>query len=781
MPDYASNQVCVECHPEQARQWEPSNHARASARARPNTVRGNFENATFASRGKTSRFLRRGDRFLIKTEGPDRRVSEFEVAYVIGYEPLQQYVIELPGGRLQAFTIAWDTNQRRWFDLHPDDDARPGDGLHWTGRYQNWNTMCAACHTTNLMKGYDAAADSYRTTWSDINVACQACHGPGGRHVEWARAGGRGSPAGLVVDLRARASEIDMCARCHARRGELTSTPSPGHSLLDDYLPALLTEGLYYPDGQQLDEVYVDGSFRQSKMYAAGVRCSDCHDPHSGAMRAVGNQLCVRCHSATPDARFAKAGGKTYDSPGHHFHTPGTPGAQCVSCHMPPRTYMTLDERRDHSLRVPRPDLTAKLGVPNACTGCHDDKPAAWAADAITRWRGGRPADRPHYGDVLAAGRAGQRGAVDALASLSRDAATPAIVRATALNLITRYNVDPGDGGLRDVDPIVRVAAVDACEGLPPLERVPRIVPLLSDPIRAVRIAAARVLAAVPRDQLDTTQRAALEAAIVELIASLRAQLDMPAANLNLGVVYEHLGQSALAETSYLRTLQLDPDLAAARVNLAQLYAGQSRIELAERVLSDGIRRQPARGELYFARGLLLAEANRFADAERALASAVRLEPAHARVRYNHALVLQRLGRRPEAERALVGAARLDPSDPTIVYAVAAFYAEDRAWPKALEWAQRFAALDPDDPQARQLIRYVQERRLARRVERALEIGLQIGEVLDADRKPDEAVDDAEFRAVLRRHARVRHDRRMLDQRFDTAERFGEREHAARR
>src|SRR5262249_32940180 len=286
---YVSNGACAECHPAQAAAWETSHHARAMAPATDATVLGDFGGAEFDHAGVKSKFFRRDDRFFVHTDGPDGTLADFPVAFTFGVAPLQQYLIELPGDRLQALTIAWDTERRRWFHLYPEEQTPPGDVLHWTGRYQGWNAMCAPCHSTDVRKNYDAEADRYRTTWSEVNVSCQSCHGPGAQHVGWVRAAGHTGDDGLV-DFKAGgpAREIEVCAPCHARRSELTAAPVPGEPLYDDYLPALLTEDLYHADGQQLGEVYEYGSFPQSPMYLAGVRCPDCHRPPRPALAAQG-------------------------------------------------------------------------------------------------------------------------------------------------------------------------------------------------------------------------------------------------------------------------------------------------------------------------------------------------------------------------------------------------------------------------------------------------------------------------------------------------------------
>ena len=384
-------------------------------------------------------------------EGRDGKPAEFEVKYTFGVAPLQQYLVEFPGGRLQAPTVAWDTERKRWFALYPNDRHAPDDPLHSTGRYQNWNLMCSECHSTDLRRNYDAKADTYDTKWAEVSVGCQACHGPGSAHVAWAKAAAgkdgnkdnKGLDAhtlGLVVDFRGNDSryQVDACAPCHSRRQRLTDAELPGKPFLDNYHPALLREGLYYADGQQQDEVYVWGSFLQSRMYAQGVRCTDCHDPHGLGLKANGNALCAQCHQPAGNARFPTLAKKDYDTEAHHHHPPGSAGAQCANCHMPAKNYMVIDARPDHSFRVPRPDLTVKIGTPNACNGCHDRKTPQWAADAVAQWFGPNRRQEPVFGEVFAAARRGAPAALSGLDAIVADRAQPAIVRATALDLARR-------------------------------------------------------------------------------------------------------------------------------------------------------------------------------------------------------------------------------------------------------------------------------------------------------------------------------------------------------
>ncbi len=318
-------------------------------------------------------FMELGRAFIEKTAGflsipGDRggKMGDFEITHTFGWYPLQQYLVPFPGGRLQCLPIAWNVEERKWYHLYPKALMDSNDWLYWTNAGQNWNGMCAECHSTNLKKNYDLKTDTYRTTWSDIDVGCESCHGPGSNHVEWAEMPDMARPRAENFKLTMKTSGIsssklvELCAPCHSRRAALGDYTHTEPDLLDSLLPSLLTENLYFADGQILEEVYVYGSFTQSKMYHRDVRCNDCHEVHSLKLVKAGNDLCFQCHRA-----------HEYDTKAHHFHKKkgekGKPirssegkvlfhvgtGAECVQCHMPGRNYMGIDYRPDHSFRIP--------------------------------------------------------------------------------------------------------------------------------------------------------------------------------------------------------------------------------------------------------------------------------------------------------------------------------------------------------------------------------------------------------------------------------------------
>jgi tetratricopeptide (TPR) repeat protein len=653
---HVGSAACADCHAEQYGAWRSSQHAVAMQAATDATVLGDFDGARFRKDGITSEFFRKDGRYVVRTDGPDGRLADFEVRHTFGVYPLQQYLVELPGGRLQALSIAWDTRPKdqggqRWFHLYPDERIDHRDELHWTRRQQNWNFMCADCHSTDVRKNYDAATDTYATTYSEVSVGCEACHGPGSNHVTLAReaaAAGRAPAAtGLTVALderrgvhwtidpatgnaarstpRTSSRELEVCAQCHSRRGQYAEPWRPGESFVDHYRPAILSPGLYHPDGQQRDEVFNWGSFLASRMHAAGVTCGDCHEPHGGKTRAPGNAVCAQCHLATK-----------YDLPAHHFHEPGTPGAACASCHMKTETYMVVDPRHDHSFRIPRPDLSAGLGVPNACNGCHADRSAEWAA---TQVRQRFPAPKPGYqgyAEAFAAADRGDPAAALALAQVAANHEESAIARASALERLAGQSgeiaLDAAEAALADDSPLVRAAAVPAFEQLPPLSRR-ALLPLLEDPARTVRMQAARALAPLADDALGDSVEAFRRAA-AEYVAAERYNADRPEHRTNLGAYYADRGESASAEAEYRAALALDARFAPAWANLADLMRATGREPEAEALLREGLRESPGTAALHHALGLSLVRQARHREALAELKRATELEPGNRRYAY---------------------------------------------------------------------------------------------------------------------------------------------------
>ncbi len=731
---YVGQTRCAECHADQARAWRTSHHAEAMQVANDSTVLGNFNDASFAKDGVTSTFFKKESKFYVRTDGPDGKPQDFNLPYTFGVYPLQQYLVPFPNGRMQSFVVAWDSRAKdrdgqRWFDLYPGQKIPSSHPLHWTGRNQTWNYMCADCHSTNLRKNYDLAKDSYATTWSEIDVSCESCHGPGSNHVAWAQSRKKGpynssdGPDGVTVDLKPANgvwsvsdpdkgtmhwkgetrshNELNACAPCHSRRHPITSDLQPGQPFLDAYVPSLLEEGVYYADGQVLEEDYEWGSFLQSKMYQEGVTCSDCHDPHTAKLRTENlNVVCGKCHS------LAKFGSEQ-----HHHHKDESAGALCVNCHMPSKTYMVIDARRDHSFRVPRPDFSVAYGTPNACNQCHKDKSNTWAAETVVKWYGASRRQEAHFVEAIDAGRRGLPNAEKALTSLIADSSKPGIARATALSLLPQYltpvSVSTVQAALGDSDPLVRSQAVRCLEPLPAQERIRLAAPLLTDPIRSVRIEAARLLAGTSPGELQASQKA-LENAMSELIASEMVSAERPENHMNLALIYAQMGRTTEAESELQTALRLDPKFVPAMVNLADLYRQQQRDDEGEKWLEKAIAIAPNAAEPVHALGLLKIRQKQYPEALSLLAKAAALQPDNARYSYVYAVALNSTGHADGAIAVLQRVHQRRPADRQVLMGLISFERDKGNLPGAITYAQQLVQLAPDEPDARAMLAELQ-------------------------------------------------------------------------
>ena len=680
---YVGRAQCVSCHQKEVKDWSASDHDLAMDLATPEFVLGDFDGTSLEHHGVTSKMSRRGDEYFVHTEGPDGKATEFKVKYVFGYEPLQQYLAELEGGQVQVLPVTWDTEEKRWFYASPDAPHGPDDVLHWTGSAQNWNHMCADCHTTDFKKNFDLDKKTHHYSFSEMDVSCEACHGPGSIHVElasskslfWDRRVGYG--LAKLKDKNPRA-QLETCAPCHAHRRHIYPDFQAGDEFLDHFSLSLLEDHLYHADGQIDEEVYVYGSFLQSKMYRKGVRCTNCHDPHTTRIKFEDNRLCTQCHLETK-----------YDVPGHHHHKLDSTGAACVECHMPSKTYMVVDPRRDHSIRIPRPDLTVKLGTPNACNNCHtkEDETPEWAAGAVVKWYGPERSQDPHYGEIFAAARQGDFGVIEELADLTREREVGPIVRATAAALLgTRYPLarveKHVERALRSRDALVRAAALRTFDGRPVSSReqaerfVESIARKLGDKSRLVRLEAARILAQLPRTSLTSAQRRAFEKNLKDYETGLHAHSDQSGSHMNLGILYSNLGKTDQAIGEFRTAIDLEPSVAGPRSNLVQLLEQASQDDEVKQLRTEEAK-------------LLRRDA--------------RLLPENAPIQYRLALVEYLLGNLDVARTTLERACELDPRSTDYRMMLALLCEKQKRWGEALQSARRLTEMDPQNPQFRQL------------------------------------------------------------------------------
>lgn len=763
---YVGSSSCIECHREEIDKHAGSHHALAMQEASSQSVLGDFNDAELLHFGIRSRMYRDGDKFMVQTEGPDGGLHDYEVRYVFGLTPLQQYMVEFPAEssstgntlatpelpRIQVLPLCWDTQKNQWFYLDPPDVKEkldPHDDLHWTGIAQRWNTMCAECHSTNYQKQFTpgkltsisnhapstvnqagGAVGSYQSTFSEINVSCEACHGPASVHVELSR---RQSPGwnrqrgyGLANLKLSAENQIQACAPCHARRGWVYPDFKAGDNYYDHFQETLLEWPIYYPDGQVLDEDYIHGSFLQSKMYHKGIRCSDCHDPHTAKLKHQGNQVCTSCHQH-PAAK--------YDSPAHHFHQPGGEGASCVNCHMPPTTYMEVDARHDHSFRLPRPDLSLQIGTPNACTGCHlkpenvaatkrpqlqlyqDWMQAArdgdseviteieranrWCDQACDQWYGDKRRRDEHWGVAIHAGQNRKPEAVDKLISLlkSRGETAPAIARATALQVLSE--VDSSIAGreallaISDPHPLVRAIAARVIIGHPqPSQSIGALEEALQDPIRSVRTAAASQLLQYEASLRSPQARPHLEKALAELRTGLAFSDDRAGSHLTLGTIAEQLGMDRQAIEHYETAIVVEPAMAGARTNLAailsrNLESASTMPEELRTKLETRIKDLRATELELFARDVGL------------------LKNPPASLIYRYGLSLYLSGQEEAAADKLVQAAEMESNDTSYAEAAAMMMEKLKRWGEAKHWAEEAVRRSAGSNQSRSILQRI--------------------------------------------------------------------------
>ncbi|MEM9256276.1 MAG: tetratricopeptide repeat protein [Pseudomonadota bacterium] len=720
---FSGSDTCRDCHAAEYEHWRGSHHDLAMQLPTESSVLGDFDNATFDYNGVTSKFYRKGDKFMVSTDGEDGKQTEFEVAYVFGVEPLQQYLLPLSRGRLQALSIAWDARPesaggQRWYHLYPDETINHEDPLHWTGPYQNWNTRCAECHSTDLQKNYDAATRSFATEFFEVNVACEACHGPGGTHVQLAKAGqlSQASHGGFPTQLKQRGawklaegesiarrseplsskSQIDNCGRCHSRRGTLGDYHY-GADLLDTHRLSLPQWPLYHPDGQILDEVYVYGSFVQSKMHMEGVVCTNCHEPHSLQLRAPGNGVCAQCHVPS-----------SYDTPEHHHHPVASTGAQCVNCHMPETTYMGVDPRRDHSMRVPRPDLSVVIGTPNACNQCHTEQTAEWSLQALRKWGISFRDTASHPARAFHSIAAGDTRAVPTLTAIAADSGTPPIWRATAMEALGQVGGRPALQAattiLYDDEPLLRASTIRALEFLPVQQRQQLLMPLVDDEVASVRMEVASSLAALPLQQLPEQQRKQLEPLFAEYQAMMEEHADMPGMQIQQGIFHSEQGNYKAAEAAYLEALHLNPQLVPAYLNLAELLRSQGKEPQARDQLKQALAVAPNHGPTLHALGLSeIRSGNRVAALDY-LKRAADVEELGTRHRFVYAIALHDTGQPQMAIQQLMDVLREAHANPDVLLALTNYHAELDQIPAARAYAEQLVHLAPNNASYQRLL-----------------------------------------------------------------------------
>jgi len=703
LPDkaYAGTEACIPCHEKEYQEWSGSHHDEAMMIANDSTVKGNFNDVTFYNQGVSTRFFKKDGKFMVNTEGPDGKYYDYEILYTFGTEPLQQYIVKFPRGKYQCLRIAWDTDKNKWFDLYPDMKLALQEWLHWTKGSMTWNTTCAECHSTNLQKNYMNEQDSFNTRYTIIDVSCESCHGPSREHIDYVSSEDFDSTETYDASehlfmLRKSTShqQVDDCARCHSRRIQFTQAYNHEGDFRDHYGPEILRDHLYYPDGQILDEDYVYSSFVQTKMYYNNVRCTNCHNPHTTKIKFEGNKLCLQCHES-----------QKYDVFEHHFHDDGEGGQSCINCHMDGRYYMVNDYRRDHSFRVPRPDLSVEYDIPNACNSCHTDKTAEWSADWIIEWYG--PDRIKNYADVLCIGSTRTEEAVSFLDTLIRSKSQPSIARATAVWYLGFINNEQSNAAiirsLTDPDPTVRYIAIEVMQSFPQEERYAYLAPLLKDSIRSVRVMALDALTDIPLSRFSKEFKMQYLNVLPEYKSMLDMRSDFPGGQLQLARYLERQGQLDSAEQALKKAISFDSLFNVARVNLAHLYHNQGKLQDAIDLFTMVSKIEPDYGPAFYSLGLLYAEDNRMDEAVKYLEKAIDLDPVNTRIYYNLALAFQNLKQFEAAENTFLKGLEMDSSNGELLYALTIFYIQQQQYDHASKFLQELKKYYPNESSIQEL------------------------------------------------------------------------------
>jgi len=684
---YTGSESCGTCHAVEWNAWQGSHHDLALQPAGAESVLGAFDGVHLGTG-----FHRQEGGFEITPEDGE---SATPVLYTFGVEPLQQYVVPAERGALQTYPLAWDQRPaeaggQRWFNLN-EDTYTPGDPMHWTGRANRWNSQCADCHSTGVRKNYDLIDRSYATTFEVEDVGCEACHGPGSAHI----ADPAGSP---LPGIAAQGEQIEVCAPCHSRRSQLAEGFKPGAAFLDYYSPRLLVPGLYHVDGQIDDEVYVFGSFLQSRMHRAGVTCSNCHEPHSATLKRPGNETCTFCHQTAPDNEFADLSAGNYDTTDHHLHAPDSPGAQCVACHMPAKTYMGVDDRRDHSFRIPRPDFSESLGVPNPCVACHEDGSPAWASEVIRDHFGDSRPD--HFATVFARADAAEPGVDADLAALVADEVQPIMVRASALARLAGYQRGYTLDAIRlarNGEPLLRYAAPLAAVNLAADTRWRLLAPLLEDELRAVRHQA--VSALMPTLSQDPAYRQRLIPHLDAWLADQKLNLDFPETLTNVAGAHLALGNFPEAEAALLEALALQANWVPGLLNLADLFRVTGRDPEAGPLMDRALAIAPEQPEVVYGYALWLSRQGRLEEGLPYFEQAAVLAPQAMQFAYTWAVALNDTGQGERAVAVLEGILERWPDDQQALMAVITMLRDQQRFSEALPPLDRLLLLRPGDSQ----------------------------------------------------------------------------------
>lgn len=638
--------ACVSCHEQAVTDWRESHHAKAN---RPVSIRNDAAAFTptrhVYESGVTYEMTLVEESFKLRVIDEGHVIEEYDLVGVIGETPIRQYLAHLPGNRFQTISATYDVINDRWVDVYAGENRMEGEWGHWKGQGMNWNSNCAYCHVTEYDKAFDYEGNAYHSTWTQQGLACAACHTGLEEHIAAAHAGDYTTGLSQLTKSQTQ----DNCVTCHSRRDQLTADAfRPGDAYHDHFSLSLPDQpGLYYPDGQILDEVFVHASFSMAKKSHADVSCMDCHNPHTlkPILPIQNNMLCMSCHQ-----------GGVKEAPiivpvEHSFHPPDSTGNQCVACHMPKTVYMQEDWRADHGFHSPDPLMTRELGIPNACSNCHKEESLDWAIEHAENWYGKRlEASRQRArARSISKAYAGEPEAVNKLLELAAEE-TISAWRATYTGLLASFLTDPtAEAHLRrmlnDPSELVRTRATLGIAQLADGDEA--IIDRFQDESRSVRIAASHAMESRNQDTVDPV-------AAREWAEYLGFNADRPQSLfLQANQAIRHSKSPTTIQQYIERAIDLDRANPEAHYQGAILLSRATLNRTARRQLFAGWEIAPKDARFPYALGLLAAESGDLDQAIGYLEETVAMEPEFRRAWYNLSLAYTQQGRHAPAREAM--------------------------------------------------------------------------------------------------------------------------------
>ena len=704
--NHPSGENCQSCHQGEWQVWNRSHHQKSMQIADDSSVLGDFNDVEISINDEPVKFYKNNNEFWVELDN-----QKYKVDYTFGFEPLQQYLIKSENGKYQILPYSWDSRPierggQQWFHIYGEDHIPKNDRLHWQQPLQNWNGMCADCHSTGLKRNYDAITDTFNTNWQNINVGCASCHQGDMKTIDnddgnWTLIEGAKTMS-WSNDFRNQ-SEIEVCAACHSRRSPLTDGFNSQDKFLDAFSPSPILMPDYYPDGQIKEEVYVWGSFLQSKMYKEGVICSDCHDPHSLSLKDEGNALCTTCHQS-----------EFFDTPNHHNHLKTSSGAQCVNCHMSDNLYMGVDNRRDHSFRIPRPDLNHKTSSPDACSSCHTGQTPEWAADKINTWFGEKQTREIHYGEILQNVLKGVPNSETALKQLLNDENIPVIIRASAYNLLPNFpNAESAEfieNGLQSKEPLIRLGAIRGSTFIPVSDRKILLSTHLNDPFKAIRVEVVNSLSDMNINRLNEKDKDAYNMALDEFLTAQDQVMWRGEGRFNLGIFKTMQNETEAAKDLYLDAIKIDPFFPASYINLADIFKNQQDTLNDGKTLDMGLSVLPDDADLNYAKALFLIREKQSSKAMNHLKIAVQAAPENPQYSYVYAVALTDMGRGNDAYNVLRNAIKYAENDANLNMMLLNHFANMGDYQKAISYAEKLLQLFPNNPSIENTMRVLKSR-----------------------------------------------------------------------